>query len=73
MAKPNNPNQNAQNAHGNLPPGAMEAQLQKFDITDGFGTIDPIAVDGSQMYTGSGNSPANYHIDANHTLAFSST
>jgi hypothetical protein len=70
MAKPNNPNQNAQNVHADLPDGAMEAQLQKFVITDDFGSVAAIAIDGSQMYTGTGNSPANYHIDANHTLGF---
>ena len=70
MAKPSNPNQNAQNVHANLPGGAMDAQLQKFDIADGFGTVDPAAQFGSQMYFGGGNSPANYHIDQNNTLGF---
>lgn len=70
MAKPTNPNQNAQNVHADLPDGAMEAQLHKFTITDTFGTVDSSAIFGTQMYFGNGNSPANYHIDANHTLGF---
>jgi hypothetical protein len=70
MAKPTNPNQNAQNVHADLPDGAMDAQLHKYTITDGFGTVDSSAIFGTQMYFGSGNSPANYHIDANQTLGF---
>jgi hypothetical protein len=68
MAKPKNPNEHAQNVHANLPNGAMEAQLDKFDIADTFGTVDALAIDGSQMYTGTGNSPNNYHLDTNSTL-----
>src|SRR5947209_594439 len=70
MAKPANPNQHAQNVHADLPEGAMEAQLHKFDITDTFGTVASVAEFGSQMYFGNGNSPANYHIDQNDTLGF---
>src|SRR4051795_574847 len=68
MAKPANPASNAQNVHANLPGQAMDAQLQKFDISDGFGTVDSSAISGSQMYFGNGNSPANFHIDQNSTL-----
>jgi hypothetical protein len=68
MAKPANPASNAQNVHANLPGQAMDAQLQKFDISDGFGTVDSSAVFGSQMYFGSGNSPNNFHIEQNNTL-----
>src|SRR5437763_10600607 len=70
MAKPKNPNEQAQNVHADLPDGAMDAQLHKFDITDGFGTVDSSAQFGTQMYFGNGNSPANYHIDQNNTLGF---
>src|SRR5437763_10026607 len=70
MAKPKNPNEQAQNVHADLPDGAMDAQLHKFDITDGFGTVDSSAQFGTQMYFGSGNSPNNYHIDQNNTLGF---
>jgi len=70
MAKPANANQHAQNVHADLPEGAMEAQLHKFDITDTFGTVASVAEFGSQMYFGNGNSPANYHIDQNDTLGF---
>ena len=69
MAKPANPGSNAQNAHANLPGQAMDAQLQKFDISDGFGTVDSSAIfGGTQMYYGSGNSPNNFHIEQNNTL-----
>src|SRR3954451_7977145 len=68
MAKPANPASNAQNVHANLPGQAMDAQLQKFDISDGFGTVDASAISGSQMYFGNGNSPNNFHIDQNSTL-----
>ncbi|MHB8273102.1 hypothetical protein [Bradyrhizobium sp.] len=68
MAKPANPASNAQNVHANLPGQAMDAQLQKFDISDGFGTVDSSAIFGSQMYFGSGNSPDNFHVDQNNTL-----
>src|SRR4051812_26423071 len=70
MAKPANPNQNAQNVHADLPDQALDAQLHKFDITDFFGTVDSEAQFGSQMYFGDGNSPNNYHIDQNNTLGF---
>ena len=69
MAKPANPGSNAQNVHANLPGQAMDAQLQKFDISDSFGTVDSSAVfGGTQMYYGSGNSPNNFHIEQNNTL-----
>jgi hypothetical protein len=68
MAKPVNPASNAQNVHAGLPDAAMDAQLKKFDFSDSFGTVDPVAVSGSQMYFGSGNSPANFHIEQNNTL-----
>src|SRR4051812_7366457 len=69
MAKPANPASNAQNVHANLPGQAMDAQLQKFDISDGFGTVDSSAVfGGTQMYFGSGNSPDHFHIEQNNTL-----
>ena len=68
MAKPANPASNAQNVHAGLPPQAIDAQLHKFDITDGFGTVDTSAIFGSQMYYGSGNSPNNFHIEQNNTL-----
>jgi hypothetical protein len=70
MAKPTNSNQNAQNVHADLPDQAMDAQLHKYTITDSFGAVDPSAQFGTQMYFGSGNSPANYHIDQNDTLGF---
>jgi hypothetical protein len=70
MAKPKNPNENAQNVHADLPDQAMAAQLQKYSITDSFATVDPSAQFGTQMYFGNGNSPANYHIDQNNTLGF---
>jgi hypothetical protein len=70
MAKPKNPNEHAQNVHADLPDGAMEAQLQKFEITDGFGTVDSLAQFGSQMYYGNGNTQGNFHIDQNNTLGF---
>jgi hypothetical protein len=70
MGKPANPNQNAQNVHANLPDNALDAQLAKYDIHDGFGTVDPDAQFGFQMYFGNGNSPNNYHIDQNNTLGF---
>src|SRR3954453_9149767 len=68
MAKPANPASNAQNVHANLPGQAMDAQLQKFDISDGSGTVDSSAISGSEMYFGNGNSPNNFHIDQNSTL-----
>jgi hypothetical protein len=68
MAKPANPASNAQNVHANLPGQAMDAQLQKFDISDSFGTVDSSAISGSQMYFGNGNSPNNFHIEQNNTL-----
>src|SRR3954470_20985128 len=68
MAKPANPASNAQNVHANLPGQAMDAQLQKFDISDSFGTVDSSAIFGTQMYFGNGNSPNNFHIEQNNTL-----
>src|SRR3954454_4881744 len=68
MAKPANPGSNAQNVHANLPGQVMDAQLQKFDISDGFGTVDSSAIFGTQMYFGSGNNPNNFHIEQNNTL-----
>ncbi|MEA2818434.1 MAG: large repetitive protein [Bradyrhizobium sp.] len=68
MAKPANPASNAQNVHASLPGQAMDAQLQKFDISDSFGTVDSSAISGSQMYFGNGNSPNNFHIEQNNTL-----
>jgi hypothetical protein len=68
MAKPANPASNAQNVHANLPGQAMDAQLQKFDISDSFGTVDSSAIFGTQMYFGGGNSPNNFHIEQNNTL-----
>src|SRR4051794_3099155 len=74
MTKPTNPNQNAQNVHANLPDQAIDAQLHKFDLTDSFGTVNQEAIfdfgNSNQMYFGSGNSPANYHIQDNNTLGF---
>jgi len=71
VAKPVNSINNAQNVHADLPDGAIDAQLSKFDITDTFGAVDASAVfGGAQMYFGSGNSPAGYHIDQNNTLGF---
>src|SRR3954454_23345654 len=59
----------AQNVHANQPDQAIDAHLKKFDITDGFGTVDSEATfGGTQMYFGSGNSPNNFHIDQNNTL-----
>jgi len=68
MAKPANPNQNAQNVHANLPDGAMDAQLHKYDISESNGTVDASAIFGTQMYYGNGNSPNNFHIENNNTL-----
>jgi hypothetical protein len=71
MAKPANPNQNAQNVHANLPDKALDAQLAKFDIHDIFGSVnDDATFNLTQMYFGNGNSPANYHINQNDTLGF---
>jgi hypothetical protein len=49
---------------------AFDAQYQKLDITTSFGTVDPLARTGSQMYYGSGNSTTNFHITQNDTLDF---
>src|SRR3954447_4370401 len=68
MAKPVIPASNAQNVHANLPGQAMDAQLQKFDISDSFGTVDSSAIFGTQMYFGNGNNPNNFHIEQNNTL-----
>jgi len=61
-------NSHAQDVHANNPQGAINASLKKYNIFDGFGTVDADAIFGSQMYFGSGNSPNNYHIEDNHTL-----
>jgi hypothetical protein len=73
MAKPSNPNQNAQNVHANQPPGAIDAHLDKFDFTDSLnGTVDSDATfnggSSPDMYWGNGNSPSGYHISDNNTL-----
>jgi len=49
---------------------AFDAQYQKLDITDFFGTVDPLARFGSQMYYGNGNTTTNFHINENDTLGF---
>src|SRR5947209_4190353 len=69
MAKPSNPNQNAQNVHANQPGGAIDAHLDQYNITyDLNGIVDPEATSSGDMYWGHGNSPSGYHISDNKTL-----
>src|SRR4051812_49030511 len=74
MAKPLNPNQNAQNVHANQPGGAIDAHLDQYDISSNLnGTVDSEAtfINGGghpDMYWGTSNSTGGYHIGDNNTL-----
>src|SRR4051812_33836104 len=61
-------NSNAQNAHANGGGNSVDAHLSQWDIVDSFGSVDASAVNGTEMYFGDGNTPANYHLQQNNTL-----